>query len=112
MAGAAQVPQRGNDPGWLQPRGMIRVEIGKHDEACIVEEVGGGYRQHPTFGSVPRRMGVAQRQVSSPVLVRNGEGDAIAGGDFTSEILQYRKRPFTVGAGRERITLSLRRKSD
>lgn len=39
-----QVGQRGNDLGRLQPRRVIGVEVGKHDEAGPIDHVGGGYR--------------------------------------------------------------------
>src|ERR1700730_18450634 len=49
--------QRDNDSGVLQPRRVIGIEIGKHDKAGAIEDVGGGYRQHPTFRSGLRRIG-------------------------------------------------------
>src|SRR5215472_10686046 len=101
--------QRDNDLGWLQPRRVIGVEVGEHYEASAIEDVGGRYRQHPTFRPGLRRIEVAERQVSGPELLRHGEGDAIAHGDFASRILQYRKRWFALAALRERPISSLRR---
>jgi len=45
-------------------------------------------------------------------LLRNGEGNAIARGDFASGISQYRKRGFAVTAWQRWLGSSLRRKSD
>jgi hypothetical protein len=104
--------QRNNDLGRLQPRGVIGIEVGKHDKAGAIEDVGGGYRQHPTFRSGLRRIGVAQRQVRGPESLWDGKGDAIARCDFAPRILQYRKRRFAVTTGRGRRTSSLRRESD
>ena len=98
MFAAPQMGQRSNNLGRLQPRGVIGIEVGKHDKAGAIEDVGGGYRQHPTFRPGLRRIGVAQRQVSGPELLWDGEGDAIARRDFASRILQYRKRRFAVSA--------------
>ena len=58
--------QRDSDLGRLQPRRVIGIEIGKHDTAGAIEDVGGGYRQHPTFRSGLRWIGLAQRQVRGP----------------------------------------------
>src|SRR5216683_4525543 len=103
--------QRYNDLGRLQPRGVIGIEVGKHDKAGAIEDVGGGYRQHPTFRSGLRRIGVAQRHVRGPESLWDGEGDAIARCDFALRILQYRKRRFAMTAGRGRRTSSLWRES-
>ena len=108
----AEMGQRNNDLGRLQPRGVIGIEVGKHDKAGAIEDVGGGYRQHPTFRSGLRRIGVAQRQVRGPESLWDGKGDAIERCDFAPRILQYRKRRFAVTAGRGRRTSSLRRESD
>src|SRR5205823_12528856 len=77
----AQVGQRDNNLSRLQPRGVIGIEVGKHDKAGAIEDGGSRYRQHPIFRSGPRGNGVAQRQVSRPKLLRQGEGDAIARGN-------------------------------
>ena len=74
--------QRNNDLGRLQPRGVIGIEVGKHDKAGAIEDVGGRYRQYPTFRSGLRRIGVAQRQVRGPESLWDGKGDAIARCDF------------------------------
>jgi hypothetical protein len=42
---------------------VIGIEVGKHDKAGAIEDVGGGYRQHPTFRYGLLRIGVAQCQV-------------------------------------------------
>src|SRR5215469_3232846 len=104
--------QRENDLCRLQPRGVIGVEVGEHDKASAIEDVGGGYRQYPAFRSGLCRTRVAERQVGGPESPRDGEGDAIARGDFASRILQYRKRRFAVAAERGRRNSSLRRESD
>ena len=100
-----------NNLSRLQPRGVIGVKVGKHDKAGAIEDVGGRYRQYITFRSGIRRIGVTERQVSSPELLRHGEGNPITCGDFAPGILQYRKRRFGVAARRGRLTSSLRRKS-
>src|SRR4029077_17998169 len=104
--------QRNNDLGRLQPGGVIGVEVGEHDEAGAIEEVGGGYRQHPTFRSGLRRIRVAQRQVRGPEWLWDGKGAAVARCDFAPRILQYRTRRYAVTAGRGRRISSLRRESD
>src|SRR5690349_2080475 len=96
--------QRNSDLGRLQPRRIIGIEVGKHDEAGVIEDVGGRYKRHPTFRSDLPRIGVAERQVIAPELPWDSGGDAIAHGDFASGILQYRKRRFAVAAWTERLT--------
>ena len=90
--------QRNNDLGRLQPRRVIGIEVGKHDKAGAIEDVGGGYWQHPTFRSGLRRIEVAQRQVRGPESLWDGKGYAIARCDFAPRIAQYRKRRFAVSA--------------
>src|SRR5215472_17061001 len=104
--------QRENDLGRLQPGGVISVEVGEHDKASAIEDVGGGYRQSPALRSGLCWTRVAERQVGGPEAPRDGEGDSIAGGDFASCILRYRKRRFAVAAERGRGSSSLRRESD
>ena len=104
--------QRNSDLGRLEPRRIIGIEVGKHDEAGAIEDVGGRYKPHPTFRSDLPRIGVADRLVSTPELPWDGERDAIAHGDVASEIFQYRKRRCAVAAWTERLTWILRRESD
>jgi len=88
---AAQAGQRDNNLNRPQPRSVIGIEVGQHDKAGAIEDVGGRYRQHPTLRSGLRRIGVVERPVSGSELLWDGEGDAIARDDFAVGISQYRK---------------------
>src|SRR5215472_16320259 len=104
--------QRNDKLGRIEPRCVVGVKVGEHDNAGAIEEVSGRYRQHPTFRPGFRWIGVAERQVSGVELLRDGEGDAIARGDFATRIPQYRKRRFGVSARKERPTSRVRREGD
>src|ERR1700746_1181974 len=80
--------QGGNNLSRLQPRGVIGIEAGKHDKAGAIEDVGGRYRQYETFRSGLRRIGVTERQVSSPEMARHGEGNPITRGDFDGTTIE------------------------
>jgi hypothetical protein len=80
--------QCGNNLSRLQPRSVIGIEVGKHDKAGAIEDVGGRYRQCETFRSGLRRIGVTERQVSSPEILRRGEGNPITRGDFDGTTIE------------------------
>jgi hypothetical protein len=80
--------QCGNNLSRLQPRSVIGIEVGKHDKAGAIEDVGGRYRQYETFRSGLRRIGVTERQVSSPKMLRHREGNPITRGDFDGTTIE------------------------
>ena len=104
--------QRNNNLGWLQPRGVIGVKVREHDETGAIEDVAGRYRQCPTLRPGLRGIGVAERQVSGPELLREGESNAIACGHFASGILQYWKRGSAALGCSRRLCSHLRREHD
>src|SRR5437667_318743 len=76
--------QRADDLSWLQPCGVIGVEIGEYHEAGAIENVGGRHRSLNRGAVLPPFKALATRPVSVSAWIERRAASTTLGSAFAS----------------------------